>query len=110
VRADGDDFGLARLPPLGGVHRADCQSINSSTPPNTETIPSWPPPDGRDATPRGGEASTDWLLDDLVRPCQQRRRDREPERLGRLHIHDQLIQSALSQSQTRPAACGRQTL
>jgi hypothetical protein len=35
--------------------------------------------------PRAGRS-----LDDLIRPQQQRRRDREAERLGRLEVDDQL--------------------
>ena len=38
---------------------------------------------------RGGEASA-VLLNDLIRPLQQRRRDRQPEGLGRLAIDNQL--------------------
>src|SRR5713101_6573182 len=38
----------------------------------------------------GGLASQHALLDHLIRPQQHRRRDREPERLGGLHVDHQI--------------------
>src|SRR5882724_6242440 len=42
---------------------------------------------GRDCTGARGEHA---LFDDLIRTSQQRRRDRQPERLGGLEVDDQL--------------------